>query len=167
MHEIEKEIAIECALIKDMVEDSIEEEIPLDKVSSEILKKVLEFIVHHKTVEELPEIERPLKSNDLKDSVPAWYATYIESEDLEYIFDVIAAANYLNCKPLLELGCAKVGSKMKGKGIPEIRKLFNIENDFTPEEERAVMEGRANIWDDNEEENAGVENPPASEKAGE
>jgi len=45
------------------------------------------------------------------------------------------AANYLDIKGLLDLSCAKIASLMKGKTAEEIRKVFNIPNDFTPEEE--------------------------------
>ena len=77
----------------------------------------------------------------------------------------IQAANYLDIKPLLDLTCAKVASMIKvricgergrqmssacidgkmtmdyvlqGKTPEEIRKQFNIVNDFTPEEEAQV-----------------------------
>ena len=45
------------------------------------------------------------------------------------------AANYLDIKPLLDLGCAKMGCVLKNLTVPEFRKRFNIVNDFTPEEE--------------------------------
>ena len=54
------------------------------------------------------------------------------------------AANYLDIKPLLELSCAKVASQIKNKSVQEIRKYFNIENDFTPEEEAQIAE--ENRW---------------------
>ena len=44
----------------------------------------------------------------------------------------------LSIKPLLDLTCAKVASMIKGKTPEQIRKTFNITNDFTPEEEEAV-----------------------------
>ena len=47
-------------------------------------------------------------------------------------------ANYLDIPPLVDLACAKVASMIKGKTPEEIRKRFNIENDFSPEEEEAV-----------------------------
>lgn len=50
----------------------------------------------------------------------------------------------MDIKPLLELSCAKVASMIKGKSIPDIRKFFNIENDFTPEEEAQIIE--ENKW---------------------
>ena len=60
--------------------------------------------------------------------------------------DVFAlqAANYMDIKSLLDLTCAKVASMIKGKTPEDIRKTFNIVNDFTPEEEAKVRE--ENKW---------------------
>ena len=52
--------------------------------------------------------------------------------------DIILASNYLDIKPLLELGCAKIATFIKGKSAEEIRKTFGIVNDFTPEEEAQI-----------------------------
>jgi S-phase kinase-associated protein 1 len=72
--------------------------------------------------------------------------------NLEEVYDIIAAANYLDVPNLVELGCAKVGSLMKNKTIPELRQMFKITNDFTPEEEKTILEGRADIWGDEDDE---------------
>lgn len=60
------------------------------------------------------------------------------------MFEIILAANYLDIKPLLDLGCRTVAGMMKGKSAEEIRKLFNIKNDFTAEEEAQIR--RENEW---------------------
>ncbi|GKA13787.1 SKP1-like protein 1A [Tanacetum coccineum] len=60
------------------------------------------------------------------------------------LFDLILAANYLNIKSLLDLTCQTVADMIKGKTPEEIRKTFNIKNDFTPEEEEEVR--RENAW---------------------
>ena len=60
------------------------------------------------------------------------------------LFELILAANFMDIKSLLELSCAKVASLIKGKTIQETRKFFNIENDFTPEEEAQIMD--ENRW---------------------
>lgn len=44
----------------------------------------------------------------------------------------------MDIKPLLDLTCAKVASMIKGRTPDEIRKIFNISSDFTPEEEIKV-----------------------------
>lgn len=48
------------------------------------------------------------------------------------------AADYLNIKNLLDLTCETVACMMKGKTVEEIRKKFNIKNDYTPQEEEKV-----------------------------
>jgi len=64
--------------------------------------------------------------------------------DQSTLFELILAANYLNIKPLLDLTCLTVANMIKGKTPEEIRKTFNIPNDFTPEEEEKVR--RENQW---------------------
>jgi len=54
------------------------------------------------------------------------------------------AANYLNIKDLLDLTCQAAADMIKGKTPDEIRKIFNIKNDFTPEEEEEIR--RDNQW---------------------
>ena len=48
------------------------------------------------------------------------------------------AANYLDIKGLLDVTCKTVANMIKGKTPEEIRKTFNIKNDFTEEEEAQV-----------------------------
>lgn len=54
------------------------------------------------------------------------------------------AANYMDIKALLDVGCKTVANMIKGKSPEEIRKTFNITNDFTPEEEEQIR--RENEW---------------------
>jgi S-phase kinase-associated protein 1 len=56
----------------------------------------------------------------------------------------VQAANYLHIQSLLDLTCKTVADQMKGKTIEEIRKKFNIVNDYTKEEEEEVR--RENSW---------------------
>lgn len=50
----------------------------------------------------------------------------------------------MDIKPLLDLTCKTVANMIKGKTPEEIRKTFNIKNDFTPEEEEQVR--KENEW---------------------
>ncbi|CAN0925024.1 SKP1-like protein 11 [Linum grandiflorum] len=47
----------------------------------------------------------------------------------------LKAADYQNIKELLDLTCQKAAHTIFGKTTEEMRKIFNIKNDFTPEEE--------------------------------
>ena len=60
------------------------------------------------------------------------------------LFELILAANYLDIKGLLDVTCKTVANMIKGKSAEEIRKTFNIKNDFTPEEEEQVR--KENEW---------------------
>lgn len=86
---------------------------------------------------------QPLTSADLGVLVSEWDAKFVSVEQ-ELLFELILAANYMDIKPLLDLTCAKVASMIKGKTPEEIRRTFNIENDFTPDEENQVRE--ENKW---------------------
>ena len=141
--EVPVAVANTSKLIAGLIEDSgTDEDIPLTQVDKPTMEKVIVFM-ERMAEHTPPEIEKPLSSTDLSQVVEAWYADYVNVET-EKLFEVVMAANYLDIKPLLELSCAKVASQIKGKSIPEIRQYFNIENDFTPEEEERVME--ENRW---------------------
>lgn len=136
-------VAQQSELVKTMTEDDESaEEVPLVNVKSRVLAKVIEYCKHHVDAP-APAIAKPLKSPNLAEIVPEWDARFVDIEQ-EMLFELILAANYMDIKPLLELTCAKVASMIKGKTPEEIRKTFNIVNDFTPEEERQVRE--ENKW---------------------
>merc|ERR1712060_589892 len=123
--------------------DETGEEIPLPNVKTAILSKVIDYCKYHKD-KSPEEIQKPLKSTNLLEcGVSEWDAEYVNI-DQEILFELISAANYLDIKSLLDLTCAKVASMIKGENTKEIRKQFNIVNDFTPEEEAQVREG--NRW---------------------
>ncbi|KZS88431.1 E3 ubiquitin ligase SCF complex, Skp subunit [Sistotremastrum niveocremeum HHB9708] len=142
---VEKKVAERSVLIKNMLEDVGESDqpIPLPNVTSSVLKKVLEYCEHHK--------EEPLPvGDDTQDDsrkrttdISEWDQKFI-TVDQEMLFEIILAANYLDIKALLDVGCKTVANMIKGKTPEEIRKLFNIVNDFTPEEEAQIK--KENEW---------------------
>jgi len=136
--QVPKKICAMSELIKTMSEgDKEADDIPLLNVKSAVLKKVIEYMRYH--AENPPkEIEKPLKSPNMAEVVSQWDAEFVDV-DQELLFELILAANYMDIKSLLDLSCAKVASMIKGKNPEQIRKTFNITNDFTPEEEAAVI----------------------------
>ena len=130
-------------LVKGIIEDYPDDaEVPLNNVKSNILKKIKEYLDHYQDTDP-KEIERPLASQNYQECVDPWDFEFI-NVDLDLIFEIILAANYMDIKPLLELASSKVASIIKGKTPEEIRKTFNIQNDFTPEEEQQIRE--ENQW---------------------
>eukprot|EP00197_Chlamydomonas_leiostraca_P004659 CAMPEP_0202865894 /NCGR_PEP_ID=MMETSP1391-20130828/6644_1 /ASSEMBLY_ACC=CAM_ASM_000867 /TAXON_ID=1034604 /ORGANISM="Chlamydomonas leiostraca, Strain SAG 11-49" /LENGTH=155 /DNA_ID=CAMNT_0049545783 /DNA_START=83 /DNA_END=550 /DNA_ORIENTATION=+ len=138
--EVEEDVAFESQTVKNLIEDSgADELIPLPNVSGKILARVIEYCKFH--VEATKKVDdKPTKSED---EVKTWDAEFVKV-DQSTLFDLILAANYLNIKGLLDLTCQTVAQMIKGKTPEEIRKTFNIKNDFTPEEEEEVR--RENQW---------------------
>ncbi|KAI9352998.1 putative negative regulator sulfur controller-3 [Zopfochytrium polystomum] len=143
---VEKKVADRSVLLKNMLEDvgDADTPIPLPNVTAKILKKVIEYCTHHKddpiVVAENDAFDAARKRSD---DIDEWDATYIKVDN-EELFEIILAANYLDIKPLLDLGCKTVANMIKGKTAEQIREMFNIENDFTPEEEEQIR--RENEW---------------------
>ncbi|XP_047322246.1 SKP1-like protein 1B [Impatiens glandulifera] len=135
--EVEESVALESQTIKHMIEDDCADTvIPLPNVTSKIMAKVIEYCKKH--------VESP-KSDDksVEEDLKTFDADFVKV-DQGTLFDLILAANYLNIKSLLDLTCQTVADMIKGKTPEEIRKTFNIKNDFTPEEEDEVR--RENAW---------------------
>ena len=80
----------------------------------------------------------------MSDLVQPWYADFLSRLTQEQIFDLILLSNMILFETLKNLACATVASMIKGKTPEQIRTLFNIVNDFTPEEEAQVKE--ENKW---------------------
>ena len=75
--EIDKDIAMKSMLIKGIIEDSgCEDEIPLPSIKKAILDKVIEYCTYINT-NQPPEIDKPLRSNNLVDVVNEWYASFV------------------------------------------------------------------------------------------
>ncbi|XP_062217885.1 SKP1-like protein 1 [Phragmites australis] len=148
--EVEEAVAMESQTIRHMIEDDCADSgIPLPNVKSKILSKVIEYCNKH--------VHAAAKRSDDNNGNAAttnasasggedlknWDADFVKV-DQATLFDLILAANYLNIKGLLDLTCQTVADMIKGKTPEEIRKTFNIKNDFTPEEEEEIR--RENQW---------------------
>jgi S-phase kinase-associated protein 1 len=140
MFEVEEAVAFESQAVKNMIEDTgMDHPIPLPNVSSKILAKVIEYCKYHVDNQKSTD-DKPATPED---EIKVWDQDFVKV-DQATLFDLILAANYLNIKSLLDLTCQTVADMIKGKTPEEIRKTFNIKNDFTPEEEEEVR--RENQW---------------------
>ena len=142
--QITRKAAEMSKLIKEMLDEDEEDspDIPLPNVQREALQKVVEFCEKH-AEDPMTPISKPIKSTDMKVVVGEWDAAYIDLEH-RVLFDIILAANYLDIPELLDLGCAKIASMIKSKQPDEIKDMFHIEKNSTPEEDEQVR--RENPW---------------------
>ena len=128
---VSTEIAKYSKLIDSMLETLSDEdniEVPLLNVESNILKYIITYLEYY-SVSPHGDIDKPIRSDDMKDNVSdEWYANFIDKSQ-EDIFNIILAANYMDIQSLLDLSCAKIATLIKGKSPEEIREVFNIQDD--------------------------------------
>ena len=101
-------------------------EVPISNVDSDTLIKVIQFLEH---IYEFPmeDIPKPIKSDKMIENVNEWHANFIDQQSQDDIFALILAANFMDIKSLLDLGCSKVATMIKGKTPEEIRLTFNVD----------------------------------------
>jgi S-phase kinase-associated protein 1 len=140
--EVDVEIAKASTLIETMSENlGTDEAVPLPNVNAAILRKVIEWAIQHKDDPSPPEDDENREIST--DDIDPWDQEFMKV-DQGTLFELILAANYLDIKGLLNLTCKTVCNLIKGKTPEEIRKAFNIKNEFTPEEEELIR--KENEW---------------------
>nr|CAD1841821.1 unnamed protein product [Ananas comosus var. bracteatus] len=154
--EVPEAVAIQSVVIKHVVEDvGVEDPIPTPNVVGDVLSKVFEYCTKHAEFDATTAAAAAVKSgpNDEPAAAAAAAAAMEKMENwdrqfinlpLDTLHDVLNAADYLEIQGLLDLCLDKVASAITQKTAEEIRRDFNIQNDFTPEEEEAVR--REHSW---------------------
>jgi S-phase kinase-associated protein 1 len=149
------EISIEAAqlsiLVKDLIdEDSTEiQEIPLPKINARVLAQIVRFLNYY-VQQPMTKIMKPLKSCDMSTLVQPFYDDFIRGDnpynpyDLEFISELMLAANFMNIKPLLMLCGAAFASRIRGKNLDELKRIFGYEGELQQVDEREIRE--ANLW---------------------
>lgn len=129
-------------------------EIPIDNISEKHMKLIITYCTdyiaanRHET--------KPDKDLDDLDVKPRCKPVDLTDYDMKFckdmddstIFGLMLAANFLDIKPLLDVLCKTIADQIRGRTTEEIRKRFNIENDFTPEEEEEIR--AENQWCEDE-----------------
>lgn len=144
--DVERDVISASTTIKNMM-DQIEvgaeddEPIPLQNVTGSILKRVIQWAQYHRADknESTDDDQKEKRSDD----IGAWDSEFLKV-DQGTLFELLLAANYLGIDGLLDAACKTVANQIRGKQPDEIRKTFNIQNDFTPEEEATVKQ--ENQW---------------------
>lgn len=123
---VSRQVAERSRLLREMLIEIIENDqihgvIPVPNVTSVILGKALDFCsasVHW----------------DDETTLGDYQAKFISELDQDTLYELILAANYLDIPDLLEAACESVAAMIRGKKPEEIRAIFGLPDDFTPEQ---------------------------------
>lgn len=131
-------------MLKD-IGDELDEAIPCSQ-PRKAMEKVIEWCIHHQDDEPTgPETEEGSDRTEQEASAPMdpWDKKFLQLSR-EELFEVVIAANYLDIKLLIHNCCRTIAHWICGMSPEETRAYFNLENDFTSEEEEEIR--RENAW---------------------
>lgn len=117
-------------------------------MAANILAEIVAYMTHHRGVEP-PIVEKPLRSKVMKDVCKDPFdADFIDriGDNRQALYDLILAANYMDIKSLLHLGCAKVASLIKGQPLEKIKDILSTGTKPaapTPTDKKPEEEGKA------------------------
>ncbi|CAB0036168.1 unnamed protein product [Trichogramma brassicae] len=121
--DLDLSIAKRSGMIKTMIEslgeDYLDEALPLIKIKSNVLKKVIEFATHYKNT--------PIKEDGESRQITEWDKNFLKI-DLETLLDLTDIANYLDMKDLLDYATDAVSKWFAGKS-PDAMKEASISFD--------------------------------------
>ncbi|CAL4968684.1 unnamed protein product [Urochloa decumbens] len=142
----EKSIAAASATIKGVIDEGrADAGVDLPSLSAAALSRVAEYVKRHfKDGAAAPEDDPGFYVPGDDDPLARFDDELVRVDDNDVLIDLIEAATFLGIDGLMDLACKAVAEQMKGKNAEEIRKKFNIVNDYTKEEEEEVR--RENSW---------------------
>lgn len=114
--------------------DDKADSIPIPGVTGSTLALIIRYMQEHKGVEP-PIIEKPLRSKVMSEVCPKKSdAEFIDEvgDTRQNLYDLILAANYMDIKSLLHLGCAKVASLIKGQPLEKIKEILDPNGKHAP-----------------------------------
>jgi len=138
---VERGIAECSTLIRDLLGDlgDPDEPIPIPSTKEPVLEKALEWCAHHRN-------DPPIEGRNRITDISEWDQEFMAQLDSDMLFEIMLAANFLDIKLLLQVCCKTAADHIKGKSPEEIRRIFGLQKDFTPEEEAQIR--RENEWVD-------------------
>jgi len=146
--DVPMQIMEQCETLKDLMGDTVEgeteEPILVNNHKATTLEHLIAYGMSPKTETEKMEkewINQFLVERNL---------TGTQCEKLDERTDLLLLANFLNYRSLVEFATQEKANEILGKTPEEIRSIWYLKNDFTPEEEARV--NAQNEWNDEDEE---------------
>lgn len=122
----EHEIKLSTLLTETFSGKDADTEITLETVHSSTFKHVYSYLKHFSGDIQPKEIEKPIRSNNMKDNTDEWSAEFIDTiaNIRDDLYKLITASNFLNIQPLLLLACAKIAALVKATPIDKIKEVL-------------------------------------------
>ncbi|KAG7636779.1 SKP1-like protein 17 [Arabidopsis thaliana] len=131
--EIDEAVARKMQMVAHMIDDDCADKaIRLQNVTGKILAIIIEYCKKH------------VDDVEAKNEFVTWDAEFVKNIDMDTLFKLLHAADYLIVIGLKNLIAQAIADYTADKTVNEIRELFNIENDYTPEEEEELR--KKNEW---------------------
>ncbi len=140
--ELDKKCVRLSGLLKNLAEEyNDDNEMPIPDIDGDVLKKIAVYLEHYKD-EDPKDVPKPLVKYDIKETYGEWDETYISefSNDKAFLFRLMEASNYLDCRSLLELSCSKVAVLIKDYSGKQMVEYFGLEEDMNEEQAKKFIE---------------------------
>ena len=133
--EVSTKSARHAGLLKNLLEEyKDEKELSIPEVDGENLKYIAAFLNNYKDTDPV-EVSKPLDKYDIAETYGKWDDEFISQfTEKKPLWDLMEAANYLDCKPLLELAASRVACMIKDLTGHEMLAYFELEEDMTDED---------------------------------
>ncbi|CAJ0934546.1 unnamed protein product, partial [Mesorhabditis belari] len=119
------------------------EPMTLPTVSNESLHHIVRWCEQHRNCPAWE--EEKWWQNERDAELTKWENEFMAELTSEQLYNVFLAANFMDIKCLLDKCAQTVADMIKGKSVEEIREIWMLENDFTPEEEEQIK--NENPWE--------------------
>ncbi|CAM6093071.1 unnamed protein product [Calypogeia fissa] len=135
MFKVEESLAKESELLKQAIDKCGKHRpIPVPNISGSILPKFIKYCRYHVESEPCPTTA----------DIEQWDMRFVNYVHQMTVLQLLVTAHYLKIRSLVRLLCRTVAATLVRKTTEEMRKIFNIKNDLTVEEEAEVR--RENQW---------------------
>ncbi|KAK6797577.1 hypothetical protein RDI58_005279 [Solanum bulbocastanum] len=127
-----KVVAMRSEVIKNMVQnvDCTSNVLPLSNVDGKTMTKMVQYWKKYS------------EEGVTKDRLKSFDHNFLKMSQSELV-GVLLTANFFDDKQLKEVVIQEFADRIKGKPIEEIREVFGIVNDYTPEEEEEIRRENA------------------------
>jgi len=150
--EAAKQSWVICTMLEDLGYTEVEtgSPIPVPTVDGKTMEKVVEWCEHHRNdpLVETKDDDYGLNSIRRKPGyeivVPEWDAKFLKAIDDFMIKEILRAADFLEIPLLEEYAVKMIACRISGMSTQQMRDFFNVESDYTPEEEEQVKS--VNSW---------------------